>query len=301
MRTLQSKLAEYNKAYHKYGGKSMKTILITGGTDGIGKALAKKYLAQNYRVIVVGSSEQKGKDFADEVKNDNLIFKQANLSLVSENERIARYIKEEIQELDGVIFCAANLKPQESLIKTSEGFEFTFALYYLSRYYLSYALKELLEESENPFIVNVAAPGMKGNIYLDDLQMEKNYDGQKAQFHGSRLNDLLGVSFSQNSKKVRYILFNPMAARTNGAKKMASGNLVMKWMMNMYYKFAGKDTDELANMIGQHIEKTPQDEKLHAFLLEKQVDLSMETFDANNARLLAEKTKALLCDVAICF
>ncbi len=41
--------------------------------------------------------------------------------------------------------------------------------------------------------------------------MQQNYNGQNAQFHGSRLNDLLGVSFTQkdNVKKIPYLLSIP--------------------------------------------------------------------------------------------
>ncbi len=37
----------------------MKTILITGGTDGMGKGVAMHFLKKGDRVIVVGSSSEK--------------------------------------------------------------------------------------------------------------------------------------------------------------------------------------------------------------------------------------------------
>ncbi len=272
----------------------MKTILITGGTDGIGRALAERYIEENNRVIVVGTSEEKGKKFLEEAHNENLIFYRANLSLISENKKLVEYIKTEFGRLDGAIFCAASLKPQAKYTETAEGYEFTFALYYLSRYYLSYALRDLMSDVDNPFILNVAAPGMKGALYLNDLQMKEKYEGQKAQFHGSRLNDLLGVQFAKTNPNIRYILFNPMAARSSGAKKMMDGNALMKLMMNMYYRIAGKDTSEIAEIITQDVENTPADGVLHAFILKKKVELTMQTFDADNARELDRKTRELL-------
>lgn len=225
------------------------------------------------------------------MNNPNLKFIQANLSLVTENMRVVEIISQQVDALDVLILCAASLRPQERFLKTQEGSEFTFSLYYLSRYVLCYQLKKLLEKSHEPIIVNVAAPGMKGQLYLDDLQMQKNYNGQQAQFHGSRLNDLLGVHFTgtDNVGKIRYILFNPMAVRTPGAAKMSDNN----WMMKLYYKFAGKDISEIVDIICYNIART-KTSGLSAYKLSKPVNLSMKTFDKVNAVKLHDYTVSLL-------
>lgn len=276
----------------------MNTVLITGGTDGIGKGMALSYLGQGYHVFAVGTSEKKGKillEEADKINTGKLTFIQADLSLAEENLRVVKMIKNQVVSLDAMVLCAASLKPQPSYIETKEGIEFTFALYYLSRYILCYQLKDLLEASENPIIVNVAAPGMKGPVYWDDLQMKNNYDGQKAQFHGSRLNDLLGVWFCEKDQvqKIKYILFNPMAARTPGAAKMAGDSGLMKFTMSLYYKFMGKDVSELVDIINGNI-LAAAESGLHAYKLDKKVDLNRETFNKENAGKLHNYTRTLL-------
>ena len=235
----------------------MKTMLITGGTDGIGKGMALHYLTKGYDVIAVGSSINKGERLLEDARNmgkeSQLTFIQADLSLVKENLRVVKLVSDKVDALDGLVLCAASLKPQKSYTETQEHFEFTFALYYLSRYVLCYQLKNLLEKAKSPVIINVCAPGMSGKVNWDDIQMQHNYNGQNAQFHGSRLNDLLGVSFTQkdNVKKVSYLLFNPMAARTPGAAKMGEGNPFMKLTMKLYYKFCGKDVSEIVKIIDE--------------------------------------------------
>lgn len=268
----------------------MKTALITGGTDGIGKGMAIHYLEKGYRVYVVGSSNKKGNEFVTEMNNPALTFIQADLSLISENQRVIDKLSRETTSLDALVLCAASLKPQPAYIETTEGIEFTFALYYLSRYILSYQLKSLMEKAKSPVIINVCAPGMKGTVHWNDLQMKECYKGLDAQFHGSRLNDLLAVSFHQKDTigKIKYILFNPMAARTPGAKKMGGDSKMMK----LYYKFFGKDVDELVNIIMKNIENT--NSRLAAFKLEKKVDLKMGTFDPQNAQKLSNYTQQLL-------
>ena len=276
----------------------MKTVLITGGTDGIGKGMALSYLSKGCHVFAVGTSENKGKALLEEaqkIKKGTLTFIKADLSLVSENLRVVKAVTDQVNSLDALILCAASLKAQPAYIETMEGIEFTFSLYYLSRYILCYQLKNLLEKSDTPIIVNVAAPGMKGPVYWDDLQMKNKYDGQKAQFHGSRLNDLLGVHFCETdtSRKIKYILFNPMAARTSGAAKMAGDSGLMKFTMNLYYKLLGKDVSEIVEIINTDIEQTTQT-GLSAYKLDKKVDLNMETFAKDNAEKLHKYTAALV-------
>lgn len=275
----------------------MKTALVTGGTSGIGKGMALSYVEKGYHVFAVGTSEQNGKallEEANKIGRGKLEFIKADLSLIEENLRVVKTVSEQTESLDVLVLCAASLGAQPSYVETKEGIEFTFALYYLSRYVLCYQLKDMLKKSVNPIILNVAAPGMEGPVYWDDLQMKGNYDGQKAQFHGSRLNDLLGVWFSEKdeTKRIKYILFNSMAARTPGAEKMAGNNFLMKIMMKLYYKFMGKDVDELVKIIHEDIAQTMYT-GLSAYKLNEKVDLGMGTFEKENAKKLNEYTENL--------
>lgn len=275
----------------------MKTILITGGTDGIGKGVAMHFLKKGDRVIVVGISPEKGENFYNEAKQlgaeKRAIFLQANLSLVEENRRIVKEVKNKFQSLDMVVFCAASQKYRETSLETEEGFEFTFALYYLSRYVLSYGLKELLENAENAVILNVCAPGMKGTVTWGDIQYKDNFNSRKAMFHGSRLNDLLGVAFAQSDTKgkIKYILFNPWAVQTEGAFD-AYKNPMMKSIVKIIYKMTGKPVEEAIKPIIKLLENPKA--SLSAFKQEKEVSLTMKTFDKENAQKLFNITVQLL-------
>jgi len=44
----------------------MKTVLITGGANGLGKGVAMQYLLKGDRVIVIGSSSKNGDAFLNE-------------------------------------------------------------------------------------------------------------------------------------------------------------------------------------------------------------------------------------------
>ncbi|MGG0177712.1 SDR family NAD(P)-dependent oxidoreductase [Gottfriedia acidiceleris] len=272
----------------------MKTILVTGGTDGIGKGVAMHYLKKGDRVIVVGSSTVKGEIFNNEAKQlgaeERAIFLQANLSLVQENLRIIQVIKERFNSLDLVVLCAT--KHNNTYIETQEGFELTFALYYLSRFILSYGLKEYLESSENPVIINVCAPGMKGEVNWEDLQHKKSY--KNVSFHGSRLNDLLGVAFAENDPfgKIKYVLYNPWAVQTSGVFDMVE-NRLMKNLMKLSYKIIGKPVEEGIKPIIKLLENPPK-ASFAAFKMDKEVSLTMKTFDKELAQKLNKITLQIL-------
>ena len=196
--------------------------------------------------------------------------------------------------MDLLILCASTQKYRENYLETEDGLEFTFALNYLSRHILSFGLKELLEKGANPVIMNVCAPGMKGTVKWEDLQYKENFNSDKAKFHGSRLNDLLGVYFNQNDtvKKIKYILFNPWAVQSPAALNVYD-NPVKNMLIKVVYKLIGKPVDKAIIPMLQLLENPPK-MSLSAFKQEKEVDLTMETYNKGNAKRLFHITSDLL-------
>ncbi|CQR55915.1 SDR family NAD(P)-dependent oxidoreductase [Paenibacillus riograndensis] len=276
----------------------MRTILITGGTDGIGKGIALLFIKKGDRIIAIGSSADKGKRFLDESKKlgaeERAIFLQADLSCVRENHRIIDIVKNNFQSLDMLIFSATSHKIYKEYTTTTEGLEINFGLSYLSRFILGFGLKERLENSENPIIANICAPGMKGRIDLNDIQNKNNYKGSKARYHNSRLNDLLGVAYTEADtiKKIKYILFNPWAVRTTGIID-AVENPVYKIFTKVIFKLVGKPINQAILPLIELLEN-PSKDNLTAYIKRKEVNLARETFDKGNADQLYKQTINLL-------
>lgn len=267
-----------------------KIVLITGGTQGIGKALALHFLSIGNKVIVVGSSQTKGDDFVREVKNPNLIFIQVNLSLIKENERLIKEIKERYGYLDTLILCAQSQAITNEYKQTTEGFEIVFAVYYLSRYILSYGLKDIMGTSENPVILNVCGTGMNnGYINWADLQLMKNYKSIKAIGQGNRLHDLAGVDFDQKNKtKVKYILYNPGIVRTKGATE-AFSNLLLRTIIRIIAQPVNKAIKPLIHLL----DNLPN-QSLSAYKQSKVISLTGKSFDKQNAKRLHDLTEKLI-------
>jgi len=271
----------------------MKTILITGGASGLGKGVAMHYLQAGERVIAVGCSKANCDIFYNETKQldatDRAFYIQADLSLVKENQRVVEEVKERFQSIDTLIFCAT--KHSKTYTETQDGFELTFALDYLSRFILSYGLKECLEKAESPVIMNVCGSGMTGAVNWDDLQYKNSFNALKVMMHGSRLNDLSGVSFTQNDTvgKIKYIVYNPWAVKTPGMEAFSSP--VTKFI----YKVIGKSVSQAAMIIANLLDNPPT-LTLSAYRENKKLNLSHASYNLENAQRLYSITVTLLKD-----
>lgn len=119
-------------------------------------------------------------------------------------------------------------------------------------------------------------------------------------FHSSRLNDLLGVEFTEkdNNKKTKYVLFNPWAVRTSGALEVYDSP-IKNMFTKLIYKLIGTPVEKAIIPIIILLEKPPK-ETLTAYKQEKEISLKMETFNKNNAKKLDALTIKLLKNQGFC-
>ncbi|MBM7786606.1 SDR family NAD(P)-dependent oxidoreductase [Tenggerimyces flavus] len=184
----------------------MRTIVITGGTDGIGRALAAHYLRAGERVVVVGRSRQKFDALQQETGGDAR-FIQADLSLVREIERVVAELQQ-YERIDALVLAASYVRYKRA--ETEEGLEHQFALFYLGRALLVRGLADRLGT-----VVNLVVPGApKDAIQWNDLQLEKDYTWKRTNLQFRRANELLAVDLPIH---VRYHRHSPGFVRTSFA------------------------------------------------------------------------------------
>ncbi|MFI7611053.1 SDR family NAD(P)-dependent oxidoreductase [Nonomuraea terrae] len=198
----------------------MQTVVITGGTDGLGKGLALHYLHQGAHVIAVGSTAAKGQALLAEAKalpTGRASFVRADLTSVAASQELVERLGEDQPVVDKLVLCAQRYRLFGDRVTTHEGFEHSFALAYLSRFVLSHGLHDALRAARSPVIMNVGTPGVPlGRIHWDDLQLTRTYSGTKATLQSFRANDLLGVAFGvlHADSGVSYIGYNPGVVST---------------------------------------------------------------------------------------
>ena len=82
----------------------MKTILITGGSRGIGLAIAEKYLnTQEYNVVVTGRKEQTLEELSKEVDNNNFYTIAAKADDEEAADKTCKDVNEKFGSLDILI------------------------------------------------------------------------------------------------------------------------------------------------------------------------------------------------------
>lgn len=149
----------------------MNTVLITGGTDGIGKQTAINIATENNHVIFVGRDKKKcelvRREIIDQSKNTKVNFFVGDLSLVSQNKLLALKVIENYPNLNILINNVGALFLKHTL--TDEGFEKTFALNHLGPFMLTTSLLELLNSNRSSRIINVSSAA-HFNVVNDSLK-----------------------------------------------------------------------------------------------------------------------------------
>jgi NAD(P)-dependent dehydrogenase (short-subunit alcohol dehydrogenase family) len=172
-------------------------ILITGATDGLGRAVASELAGQGATLLLHGRSEERGNRTLAEIKaqtaNNKLKYYRADFESVSEVRDLAERIEAEHDRLDVLLNNAAlGIDPVRRV--TADGHESTFQVDYLAPYMLSYLLETLLIASAPSRIVNVASAG-QAPIHFDDIMLERSYDGMQA-YCQAKLADVM-LTFDQ--------------------------------------------------------------------------------------------------------
>ena len=160
----------------------MKTILVTGSTDGIGKATAMALAKHGCEVIVHGRNEARAqsaqRDLVANTGNSNIRTVAGDFSSLAQVRDMASQISN-LPQLDVLINNAAIATNRRTL--TEDGFESTFGINHLAPFLLTNLLLGRLQNSAPSRIVNVSSGAhTSGHIDLDDLQMSRRFDGWNA-------------------------------------------------------------------------------------------------------------------------
>jgi retinol dehydrogenase-12 len=159
------------------------TCLVTGATDGIGKATALALAEAGARVILHGRDPAKIAATLQQIReatgNEDLHTVLADFASLAEVAALADDIIERFPDLNVLINNAGCLNDHRQ--QSTDGFELTFAVNYLAPFLLTLRLLDTLKANTPARIVNVASTAFGGGVIdFEDLQSERSFDGWQA-------------------------------------------------------------------------------------------------------------------------
>jgi retinol dehydrogenase 12 len=160
-----------------------KEVVVTGGTDGIGKVAAAMLARAGASVTIVGRNAAKGEAVVREIKaqagHDRVGFVTGHLSEQRGVRAAAQELNEKLKRIDVLLNNAGALFQKREI--NEDGVERTFALNHLNYFLITHLLLDRLKSGPSARIVNVASGAHLGaKLDLADLQNTKAYSGWRA-------------------------------------------------------------------------------------------------------------------------
>lgn len=190
----------------------MKTILITGTTNGIGRVTAQQLAAQGHRLVLANRNRDKAQEFAAELTassgNSDISLLDLDLaSLQSVRDCAAEFLREH-DKLD-ILLNNAGMTSAEQVI-TADGFESQFAINNLAQLLLTVELLPALEAAAPSQVIFVTSMMHKfGKLNFDSFKGASKYNGNAA-YGQSKLAMMLNAAELAERLESRNIAVNTL-------------------------------------------------------------------------------------------
>jgi NAD(P)-dependent dehydrogenase (short-subunit alcohol dehydrogenase family) len=241
-----------------------KTVVVTGASDGIGAAAARRLHRGGHRVLVVGRSPEKTRSVAAEIGAEHFV---ADFTDLRDVRKLAEEVLSVCPRIDVLANNAGGVFGDRT--KTVDGFERTFQVNHLAPFLLTTLLLERLVESRATVIQTASVAARNAGVLdLDDLDHDRTFSAIQA-YGAAKLENILftrelhrryqdrglsavafhpgtvatGFGSTSSSRVIRFYLGNPLARATfvtpeRGADQLvwlAEGDPGTDWEPGAYY------------------------------------------------------------------
>ena len=193
-----------------------KTIIITGGSSGIGAAAARALRRQGATVAITGRSAETAR-LAKEIGADHYITDFARFRDVRSlaEKLLAKYPRVDVLANNvGGVFSSRQT--------TADGHEQTFQVNHLSGFLLTWLLRDRLEQSSGTVINTSSGAHHMGRIDLGDLENSRSYSAWRAYGSAKLMNILHAAELNRRFVGARGVSFHPGVVATGFAREGSS-------------------------------------------------------------------------------
>lgn len=203
----------------------MKTILITGSTDGIGKLAAIKMANDGHTIYLHGRNSEKLSAVIDEIKkesgNNNINGFVADLSDLNNVINLASEIKKDLSKIDVLI---NNAGVYESKVpETKSGLDIRFVVNYLAPYLLTQELLPLVESGGLNKIINLSSAA-QDSVSLEALKGNEKLDSRQAYAQSKLALTMWSFNLAKQHSNLEVIAVNPGSLLNTNMVKEAFGH-----------------------------------------------------------------------------
>ncbi len=174
------------------GPMAGRTVLVTGGTGGTGRATALGLAAMGAHLAITGRDRGRTENAARAIRaagGGQVDVFVADLSSQSQVRRLAGEVLQRLPRIDVLVNNAGGYWNTRHV--TADGLERTFALNHLAPFLLTSLLLGRLQQSTPARVVTVSSNVQAaGRIDFEDLQAERSYSGARA-YNQSKLANVL--------------------------------------------------------------------------------------------------------------
>jgi NAD(P)-dependent dehydrogenase (short-subunit alcohol dehydrogenase family) len=222
-----------------------RTIVITGGSSGIGAAAARMLRAKGAEVVITGRSAETQR-LADEIGADPHLVDFADLADV---ERFAQALLDRYPRIDVLVNNVGGIIGDRRV--TRDGHEMTLQVNHLAGFLLTRRLRQRLEESRAVVINTSSVANNLGSIDFDDLQNEKSYQAFRAYGRAKLMNILHAMEIERRFDGVHAASFHPGGISTGFARE---GGGLIRWiyespLRHLFLKSPEKGVDTLVWLV----------------------------------------------------
>lgn len=188
----------------------MKTIFITGSTDGVGKLTATKLAKRGHQILLHGRNSEKLENTIAEIKdetcNDNISGFVSDLSDFNTFEKMIVEISNEFPTIDVLINNAGVFNSH--IEQNEDNLDMRFAVNYFAPYLLTNGLLPILKKSDSPRIINLSSAA-QSTVSIEALKGKESISSQVAYAQSKLALTMWSFAFANENPDIITIAVNP--------------------------------------------------------------------------------------------